>query len=82
VRDVTSIIIVHCGVKNVNKRYRPREAKREGLGLPETIKLIVYEKKTSTISTKLEPSLKKYLLEHGGSRLIRELILQALGQEL
>ena len=81
VRDVTSIIIVHCGVKNVNKRCRPREAKRERLGLPETLAMLQYEKRTATVSTKLEPSLKKYLLEHGGSSLIRELILEALAQK-
>jgi hypothetical protein len=65
-------------VKNVNKRYRPREAKREGLGLLETFTILKYEKRISTMSTKLEPSLKRFLLEHGGSRLIRELILEAL----
>jgi hypothetical protein len=39
-----------------------------------------YEKRTATVSTKLEPSLKRYILEHGGSSLIRELILEALAQ--
>lgn len=82
VKVVTSITIVHCGVKDVNKRYRPREAKREGLGLPE---ILEYEKKISTVSAKVEPSLKKWILKRGGSRLIRDLILDHLrdqGQEL
>jgi hypothetical protein len=55
-------------------------ARERGLGLPETLRILEYEKKLSTVSTKLEPSLKRYLLEHGGSRLIRELILEALAQ--
>jgi len=59
---------------------RPREAKRQGLGLPETLGILQYEKRISTVSTKLEPSLKKYLQENGGSSLIRELILEALAQ--
>jgi hypothetical protein len=78
VKVVTSITIAHCGGKNLNQRYRPREAKREGQGLPETLSMLQYEKRTATVSTKLEPSLKRYILEHGGSRLIRELILEAL----
>lgn len=61
-------------------KARPREAKRIGLGLPETLKILQYEKRTATVSTKLEPILKNYLIEHGGSSLIRELILEALGQ--
>jgi len=51
-----------------------------GLGLPEILKILQYEKKIATVSTKLEPSLKKYLQSNGGSSLIRELILQALVQ--
>ena len=84
VRLVTSITIAHCGGEKVNQRYRPREAKREGQGLPETLNL-QYEKKTATVSTKLEPSLRKWILKRGGSCLIRELILdyaRAQGQEL
>jgi hypothetical protein len=82
VRLATSIIIVQYGGKNLNQRYRPRKAKRERLGLPETLKIIQYEKKISTVSTKLEPSLKRYLLEHGGSSRIRELILRGLTRDL
>jgi hypothetical protein len=62
----------------MNQRCRPREAKREGLGLPETLKLLQYEKKISTVSTKLEPSLKRYILEHGGSSFIHTMIMQSL----
>jgi hypothetical protein len=78
VRLVTSISIAHCGGEKMRQRYRPREAKREGLGLPDTLRILEYEKKISTVSTKLEPSLKRYILEHGGSSLIKELILEAL----
>jgi hypothetical protein len=64
----------------VTGKARPTEAKMEGHGLPETLKILQYEKRISTMSTKLEPSLKRYLQSNGGSSLIRELILEALAQ--
>jgi hypothetical protein len=59
-------------------KARPSDSKREGLGLPETLRFIQYEKCAATISAKVEPSLKRYILEHGGSSFIRTLVMQAL----
>jgi len=66
-------------------KARPNNHRKGRSGLPEhfssTLHLMKYEKRISTVSAKVEPSLSRYLKENGGSSLIRELILQALDPE-
>lgn len=66
---------------NRAREPRPNNHRKGRSGLPETLHLMKYEKRISTVSAKVEPSLSRYLKENGGSSLIRELILQALDPE-
>ena len=65
---------------NSAREPRPNHTKNPRQGLPETLKLTQYEKRIKTIAAKVEPSLAKYLKEHGGSTFIRTLILQSLNE--
>ena len=62
----TCILSELCAEKNVK------------LGLPETLKIIQMEKRTKTITARVEPSLALYLKKHGRSTFIHTLILQSL----
>lgn len=64
--------------RNLSKSPRLNESKDAQLGLPETLKAIKFEKCVATVSAKVEPSLKEYLKQHGGSAFIHTLIMQSL----
>lgn len=66
--------------ENLSKSPRPNASKDARLGLPETLKAVRFEKYIATVSAKVEPSLKEYLRQHGGSAFIRTLIMQSLCQ--